>query len=93
MRVQGLAAQPLQGVASFGSRPTVDASGRILLETHCLEWPTALGRDGAYGKLVKVELLHKLHEERRYPSLAALREGIDQDRAQARAWFAAAGCA
>ena len=91
VRVQGLAAQPLQGVASFGSRPTVDASGRVLLETHCLDWPTALGRDGAYGKLVKVELLHKLHEERKYPSLAALREGIDQDGAQARAWFAAAG--
>ena len=37
--------------------------GRVLLETHCLDWPAALGAEGGYGKLVRVELLHKLHDE------------------------------
>lgn len=88
VRTHGLAAQPLAGVASLGRRPTIDASGRILLEVHCLDWPSQLGGDGAYGRLVKVELLHKLHDERTYPSLDALREGIAQDTADARAWLA-----
>lgn len=90
-RTHGLAAQALPGVASLGRRPTVDASGRILLEVHCLDWPGELGRDGAYGHVVKVELLHKLHDERIYACLASLREGIAQDSADARAWFAEPG--
>ncbi|HET9820248.1 MAG TPA: bifunctional riboflavin kinase/FAD synthetase [Burkholderiaceae bacterium] len=89
VRTHGLAAQPLPGVASLGRRPTVEQGGRVLLEVHCLDWPEMLGRDGAYGRLVRVELLAKLHDERRYPSLAALREGIARDEADARAWFAA----
>jgi riboflavin kinase/FMN adenylyltransferase len=88
VRVQGLADTPLRGVASFGVRPTVEDSGRVLLETHCLDWPAALGPDGAYGRCVRVELLHKLHDERRYDSLEALRAGIAQDEADALAWFA-----
>ena len=88
VRVHGLPSGPLPGVASLGQRPTVDDSGRILLETHCLDWPSALGEDGGYGRLVRVELLHKLHDERRYESLDALRAGIADDEAQVRAWFA-----
>ena len=82
---------PLPGVASLGMRPTVDDSGRVLLETHCLEWPAALGAEGGYGKLVRVELLHKLHDEARYDGLDALTAAIASDAADARAWFAAHG--
>ena len=39
VQVHGLIDRPLDGVASLGRRPTVDESGRVLLETHCLEWP------------------------------------------------------
>jgi riboflavin kinase/FMN adenylyltransferase len=85
VRVHGLAEQPLPGVASLGVRPTVEDAGRVLLETHCLEWP--LGLDDGYGRVVRVELLHKLHDELKYPSLDALREGIARDTAQARAYF------
>lgn len=89
VRTHGLAEVTLPGVASLGRRPTVDASGRVLLEVHCLEWPAALGADGGYGKVVRVELLHWLHEERKYDSLDALRAGIARDEADARAWLAA----
>jgi riboflavin kinase/FMN adenylyltransferase len=87
VRVHGLQPAPLPGVASLGVRPTVDDSGRVLLEVHCLEWPDSLGLEGGYGHCVQVELLHKLHDERRYESLEALRAGIAQDEADARAWL------
>ncbi len=88
-RVHGLPGGPLPGVASFGRRPTVEDDGRVLLEVHCLDWPAALGPDGGYGKLLRVELLHWLHAERKYASLAALREGIARDVDDAHAWMSA----
>ncbi len=91
VQVHGLSAQPLCGVASLGVRPTVEDDGRVLLEVHCLDWPATLGTDGGYGRLVRVELLHKLHDELRYDGLDALRAGIAADTAQARAWFTARG--
>jgi riboflavin kinase/FMN adenylyltransferase len=90
VHVHGLAGRVLPAVASLGVRPSVEDSGRVLLETHCLDWPAALGPDGGYGKVVRVELLHKLHDERHYESLAALGDGIARDVADARAWFVAA---
>ena len=87
VEVCGLGEQPLQGVASLGVRPTIEDAGRVLLEVHCLQWPAALDTEGAYGRLVSVQLLHKLHDERKYDSLDALQAGIAQDTADARAWF------
>ena len=87
VQVNGLADQPLPGVASLGVRPTVDDSGRVLLEVHCLAWPAGLTPEGAYGRLISVNLLHKLHDERKYASLDELQAGIAQDTADARAWF------
>ena len=88
-QVHGLTDTPLPAVASLGSRPTVDDSGRMLLEVHCLHWPQALGPEGAYAKLVRVELLHKLREETRFEGLDALTAAIEADVQAARAWFAA----
>ena len=89
VRVHGLGDAPLPGVASLGVRPTVEDGGRQLLEVFCLQWPDVLGSDGAYGRCIKVELLHKLHDELKYDSLEALREGIAGDVAAAQAWWAA----
>jgi riboflavin kinase / FMN adenylyltransferase len=91
VRVHGLTAQPLAGVANLGVRPTVDDAGRVLLEVYCLDWPAQLGDDVAYGALVRVDLLAKLHDELRYASMLALRDGIAADVAQARRWFATHG--
>ncbi len=89
--VYGLGPQPLPGVANLGVRPSLnhlDANGgRVLLETHCLDWPESLGPEGAYGKTIRVELLHKLHDEVTYPSLDALSAGICHDCREARAYF------
>ncbi|MGZ5235342.1 MAG: bifunctional riboflavin kinase/FAD synthetase, partial [Caldimonas sp.] len=68
VRVHGLDAAPLEGVASLGRRPTIDDSGRVLLEVHLFAWPASLGSEGGYGKLVRVELLAKLRDEARYDS-------------------------
>ena len=91
--VHGLLGTPLKGVANLGVRPSLDPNdvngGRVLLETHCLDWPDALGAEGAYGKIIRVELLHKLHDELKYDSLDALTQGIHRDCDDARAWLAA----
>ena len=89
--VHGLTPEPLQGVANLGVRPSLDASdvngGRVLLETHCLHWPASLGPEGAYGKIIRVELLHKLHDELKYDGLEALTRGIQKDCADALDWL------
>lgn len=90
--VYGLDDQPLPGVANLGIRPSIDPNdvngGRVLLETHCLDWPVSLGAEGAYGKIIRVELLHKLHDELKYDSLESLKTGIAKDCIDARAFFA-----
>jgi riboflavin kinase/FMN adenylyltransferase len=91
VQVHGLTDHALPGVANLGIRPSLDPNdvngGRVLLETHCLDWPDSLGLDGGYGKLVRVELLHKLHDELKYDSLESLQQGIAQDCTDARQWF------
>ncbi len=89
VRVHGLGDTPLDGVASLGRRPTIDDSGRILLEVHVLDWPASLGLEEGYGKLARVELLAKLRDEARYDSLGALSAAIGHDCDEARAWLAA----
>lgn len=92
VQVDGLADHPLPGVANLGIRPSLDPNdangGRVLLETHCLEWPAHLRQEGGYGKIIRVDLLHKLHDELKYDSLDALRAGIARDCDEARAYFA-----
>ena len=92
VHVHGLSGQPLEGVANLGIRPSIDPDdvngGRVLLETHCFDWPADLGPEGAYGKIIRVDLLHKLHDELKYEGLAQLTAGIARDCDDARAFFA-----
>ncbi|WP_199031314.1 bifunctional riboflavin kinase/FAD synthetase [Ralstonia sp. ASV6] len=82
VQVHGLADTPLPAVASIGVRPTVDDSGRVLLETHVFGY-----NENAYGKLIRVEFLKKLRDEARYDSLDALRDAIARDCVAAREHF------
>ena len=93
VRVHGFHETPLQGVANLGIRPSLEPNdvngGRVLLETHCLDWPARLGAEGGYSKIIRVELLHKLHDELAYDGMDALKQGIHKDCEDARTWFAA----
>ena len=83
VQVHGLADRPLPAVASLGVRPTVEDAGRMLLEVHVFDVDMA-----CYGKLVRVEFLHKLRDEEKYVDLPTLTAAIARDAQQARAWFA-----
>ena len=91
VQVHGLASHSLAGVANLGVRPSIDPDdingGRVLLETHCLDWPDGLGIESAYGKIIRVEMLHKLHDELKYDGLESLTTGIAQDCNDARSFF------
>ncbi|NRR30117.1 bifunctional riboflavin kinase/FAD synthetase [Oxalobacteraceae bacterium] len=83
VQVHGLAGQPLPAVASLGVRPTVDDSGRVLLEVHIFDYARS-----CYGSQVRVEFLHKLRDEEKYIDLPTLTAAIERDAQMARAWFA-----
>jgi riboflavin kinase/FMN adenylyltransferase len=78
VRVHGAADGPLPGVASLGTRPTVDG-GHTLLEAHVFDFSGDL-----YGREIEVEFVAKLREEERFPSLDALVAQMHKDAAQAR---------
>jgi riboflavin kinase/FMN adenylyltransferase len=82
VQVHGLSDQPLAGVASLGVRPTVDDSGRVLLETYVFDYAQE-----CYGKVVRVEFLQKLRDEEKFADLPTLVSAIDKDVADARAFF------
>jgi riboflavin kinase/FMN adenylyltransferase len=84
VRVHGLRGHPLPGVASLGTRPAVEANGRLLLEVHLFDFS-----EEVYGQVVSVEFMSRLREERHYDSLELLTEQIARDADQARAWHAA----
>ncbi|MFM7569913.1 MAG: riboflavin kinase, partial [Betaproteobacteria bacterium] len=74
----------LEGVASLGTRPAVEANGRLLLEVHLFDFS-----DVVYGRVISVEFMTRLREERHYDSLELLTAQIARDAEQARAWHAA----
>jgi len=86
VRVHGLGESARPAVASLGVRPTVEDHGRVLLEAHVLDGPV-----DAYGKLVRVEFLHKLRDEEKFPDLPSLTAAIAEDARNARAYFAVHG--
>lgn len=79
--VHGIGA-PRPGVASAGLRPTVDGSGRWLLEVHLFDFA-----EEVYGRLVCVEFLQKLRDEEKFDSVEALTAAIRDDTRRAREVF------
>jgi riboflavin kinase/FMN adenylyltransferase len=69
-------------VTNIGTRPTVDASGRVVIETHVF----GLDRD-VYGQSIRVGFVQRLRDERAFESLDALRAQIDADCRRARVLF------
>lgn len=79
--VHGIEAAPILGVASSGTRPTINGS-HPLLEVHLLDFNRMI-----YGTRVTVEFCKKLREEAYFASLHALSAQIAIDVTQARAYF------
>jgi riboflavin kinase/FMN adenylyltransferase len=77
---------PIAGAANLGLNPTFRADAhagggldRLVLEVHLLDTDQDL-----YGQTLRVEFHHRLRDERRFPSVDALREEISKDIAEAR---------
>ncbi|WP_256079209.1 bifunctional riboflavin kinase/FAD synthetase [Massilia sp. YIM B04103] len=82
VQVHGLAEAPLPAVASLGVRPTVEDSGRVLLEVHIFDFTRQ-----CYGQAVRVEFLRKIRDEEKFIDLPTLTAAIQRDSDQARAFF------
>lgn len=76
--IQGYQANALFGAGHVGTRPAIkQAHPEWRLEVHFPDVSANL-----YGLLMQVTFLHYLHGEKDYPSLEALKAGIDDDVAQ-----------
>ena len=69
-------------VTNIGTRPTVDTSGRTVIETHIFD----LNRD-LYGQSIRVGFVQRLRDERTFESLDLLRAQIAADCQRARVLF------
>ncbi len=69
-------------VTNVGVRPTVDSDFRPTVESFLLDFDGSL-----YGQTVRVEFLKFLREERKFPSIAALRAEIMRNVEQTRDYF------
>jgi riboflavin kinase/FMN adenylyltransferase len=81
VRMHGVSAKSLPGVANVGTRPTVDGT-RSLLEVHLFDF-----NQDIYKRQVTVEFCEKLRHEKRFDSFDLLKEQIGLDAAQARDYF------
>ena len=72
----------LQGVASLGVRPTVRHDDKPVLEAHLFEFAQQI-----YGKHLRVEFLHKLRDEEKFPDVKMLTRQIALDVKNAKQWF------
>ena len=83
VEVFGLDEEPLQGVASLGTRPTVNET-KALLEVFLFDFDQDI-----YGRHIQVSFLKKLRDEEKFDSLDELIKQIQLDVEQAQAYFAA----
>jgi riboflavin kinase/FMN adenylyltransferase len=76
--VHGIDSRPLPGVASLGTRPTVNGI-EPLLEAHVFDFSGDL-----YGRQIEVEFVAKLRDEVKFDSLDAMTVQMQIDAARAR---------
>jgi riboflavin kinase/FMN adenylyltransferase len=86
VRVYGIASEPLGGVASLGTRPTVNGV-EPLLEVHVFDFEGDL-----YGRAIEVEFVAKLRDEIKFDSLDLMMVQMKLDAAQARDLLSKVDC-
>jgi len=74
--------EAVHGVASLGVRPTVHKDGKPVLEVHLFDFEREI-----YGCHLRVDFLHKLRDEEKYPNLATLARQIGRDVKNAKNYF------
>lgn len=67
-----------KGMTNIGTRPTVGGTARTI-ETHILDFD-----EDIYGLPLSVRFLSRIRDERKFPSLAALREQLEADKVACR---------
>jgi len=82
VRVQGDDMPPMQGVASLGVRPTVRQDNKPVLEVHIFNFTREV-----YNKHMRLDFLHKLRDEEKYPDVETLTRQIALDVQNAKKWF------
>jgi riboflavin kinase/FMN adenylyltransferase len=75
--VDGATRRP--AVASLGTNPTFVDGGAVTFEVHVLDWDGDL-----YGRRLRVELVERLREEAKFPTIDSLVAQIERDIAAAR---------
>ena len=82
--LSGIQGRVLPGVASLGVRPTVKKTGAApVLEVHLFDFDADI-----YSQRVRVDFLHKLRDEVKYPDLASLVAQIGRDVEDAKHYLA-----
>lgn len=79
--VEGAADAMVYGVTSVGRRPTVDGRDERI-ETYLLDFSREI-----YGRRLRLQFHKKLRDELKFESLDALKRAMQQDIADARAYF------
>ena len=82
VELAGLDGSRLPGVASLGVRPTVKTNGAATLEVHVFDF-----HERIYGAHVRVDFLHKLRDEEKFPDLPSLIAQIERDVDEAKNYF------
>jgi riboflavin kinase/FMN adenylyltransferase len=79
VRVRGIAEDPIDGVASVGTRPTFDGT-KPLLEVHLFDFDEEI-----YGEVIHVDFIARLRGQKRYESVDDLvaQMHVDADNARA----------
>ena len=67
-----------RGMTNIGTRPTVGGTARTI-ETHILDFD-----EDIYGLPLRIRFLHRIRDERKFPSLDSLREQLEKDREMCR---------
>jgi riboflavin kinase/FMN adenylyltransferase len=86
VQTYGIDSRPLPGVASLGTRPTVNGT-EPLLEVHVFDFSGDL-----YGRAIEVEFVAKLRDEVKFDSLDAMKAQMKIDGAQARDLLSKVDC-
>ena len=63
-----------KSMTNVGTHPTISELDKPIIETHILDFSEFI-----YGKIVKVEILAFLRDQKKFPSLNDLKEQLSQD--------------